>query len=206
MNDLIYWLDLFGISVFAVAGALEAVRKRMDLFGALVVGIVTALGGGTLRDLILDTGPVNWIIHTETIWTAVISAAVTFFYAKNFVIPFKILLYADAIGLAVFTVVGAQLAINQQHEGIIVVMMGVMSGIVGGIIRDVICNDVPLIFRKDVYATAAIAGGFLYWWLDSLVDRNLDGDLITIFAMSVILIIRLFAIQFSLSLPKLLRS
>lgn len=197
--SLYYLLELFGIAVFASAGALEAGRSRMDIFGVLVIGAVTALGGGTLRNLILDVHPVPWIADIRLIWVALISASITFFFARQYRFPFTALLVADAVGLAVFVIAGTHMADQLQLPAIIVVMMGVMTGIFGGILRDILCNEIPLIFRKDIYATAAIAGAVFYILLQKI---NPDATYNEPLAMMVILVIRLAAIRYHLALPR----
>lgn len=140
-------LDLIGTVVFAVTGLLAASRKQLDLFGAIVIAMVTAIGGGTLRDLILDV-PVFWLVETLYIYLIVFSALFVFIYARYFVVPIRLLLWLDAMGLAVFTVIGAQKAFDMGLSDPVVIMLGVMTGVVGGVIRDVLVGEVPLIFVK----------------------------------------------------------
>jgi uncharacterized membrane protein YeiH len=159
---LLYSLDLSGTAVFAASGALAAGRKRLDLFGTLVVAGVTAVGGGTVRDLLLDRHPVFWI--DDPTYLAVIAGAalLTFLYTKRFEPPGSALAVADALGLAVFTLIGAQVATAAGVHPAVVVLMGVTTGAVGGVIRDVLCGDVPLILRQEIYATASLGGGVVY--------------------------------------------
>jgi uncharacterized membrane protein YeiH len=157
----LYSLDLFGTAVFAIAGALAAGRKEMDLFGVSVLAVVTALGGGTLRDLILNQ-PVGWTEQTAYIWVAVVASIVTFYSARIRRIPTQVLLWSDALGLAVFTIVGAQKALLLGFSPTIAVIMGVMTGVFGGMIRDVLCGEVPLILRKEIYASAALLGALVF--------------------------------------------
>ncbi|MBD3611938.1 MAG: TRIC cation channel family protein, partial [Hydrogenovibrio crunogenus] len=150
----LYYLDLLGTVVFAMTGLLAASRKQLDLFGAIVIAMVTAVGGGTLRDLILDQ-PVFWVEHNIYIYVVVFSTLFLFFYARIKEIPVKLLLSLDALGLAVFSVIGAQKAMALGLSDPIIIMTGVMTGVVGGVIRDVLMGEVPLIFRKEIYATAS---------------------------------------------------
>ena len=163
---LLYALDLFGTAVFAASGALAAGRKHMDLFGVLVVAGVTAVGGGTVRDLLLDRHPVFWI--DDPTYLAVIAGAalLTFLYTKRFDPPRNALLVADALGLSVFTIIGAQVAVAAGVHPAVVVLMGMTTGTVGGVIRDVLCNDVPLILQQEIYATASLGGGTAYVLID----------------------------------------
>jgi uncharacterized membrane protein YeiH len=199
MNFLsaIYFLDLLGTVVFAITGLLAASRKQLDLFGAIVIAMVTAIGGGTLRDLILDV-PVFWTQQTIYIYVIVASALFMFVYVRYYQPPMRLLLVLDALGLAVFTVIGAQKAFELGFSDPIVIMFGIMTGVVGGVIRDVLVGEVPLIFRKEIYATASFAGasvlvlGFTY----------LPSKELAIFvAMLVVFGLRLLAIHKNYTLP-----
>ncbi len=195
---MIYVLDLFGTAVFAITGALAAVGKRMDIFGVTVVAMVTAVGGGTLRDLVLGREPVFWV-GDPTYLIVILAAAVgAFAWAWTMRHYMTQLLVADALGLAVFTVIGSQVALAQQAHALVAIMMGVMTGAVGGILRDVLCNEVPLILRKEIYATASLAGAIIY-----VVGTRLElsQNAIIPFAMATVFLIRLAAIKWQLSLP-----
>lgn len=200
MQQLFYFADLFGVAVFAITGALMAGRKSMDLFGVLVMAIVTALGGGTLRDLILDNHPVSWIRDDTYILIASLAALGTVAWVRmTRPIHEKGLLIADAFGLAVFTVYGTELALQHDTPTSTAVIMGVMTGVVGGVIRDVLCNEIPLIFQKEIYATACIAGALTFIVLRELGTLHwLD----TAAAMLVVLGARLAAIHWHLALPR----
>lgn len=193
----LYFLDLLGTVVFAMTGLLAASRKQLDLFGAIVIAMVTAVGGGTLRDLILDQ-PVFWVTQNVYLYVVVISTLFLFFYARIKTIPIKLLLYFDALGLAVFSVIGAQKALALGLSDPIVIMTGVMTGVVGGVIRDVLMGEVPLIFRKEIYATASFVGISL---LLVLVDLKIPMDMAIIASIGVIFIFRIWAIVFNIGLP-----
>lgn len=195
---LLYAIELFGVVVFAMAGAIEAARNRFDIFGVLVLAFVSALGGGTLRDLLLNISPLAWIADLTLAYLAFGAAIGTFLLAKFILIPFKWLLYADAIGLAAFTISGTQASVNMGLPGLVVIMMGMASGIFGGIIRDIIANETPLIFRRDIYATAAFSGALIVY----------VGQLLAISTMvsvgvgfAVVVMVRFSAIFWQLSLP-----
>ncbi|SDR85717.1 Uncharacterized membrane protein YeiH [Halopseudomonas sabulinigri] len=195
-----YAFDLFGVAVFAITGALMAGRKSMDLFGVLVIAIVTSLGGGTLRDVILGRHPVSWIGNDLYILVASLAAIGTVLWVR-FTQPIneRGLLVADAFGLAVFTVLGTQVALAHDVPMSAAVIMGVMTGVAGGVMRDIICNEIPLIFHKEIYATACIAGALIYIALQQL---QLGTDLASILAMLAVLGIRLAAIRWHLELPR----
>lgn len=200
MSQLFYLADLFGVAVFAITGALMAGRKSMDLFGVLVIAIVTALGGGTLRDLILDNHPVSWIRNDLYIWIASLAALGTVVWVRmTQPIHERGLLIADAFGLAVFTVIGSEVALQNNVPHSTAVIMGVMTGVAGGVMRDVICNEIPLIFQKEIYATACIVGSLVF-----IVMRELQTPhwLDTGVAMLTVLLIRLAAIHWHLGLPR----
>lgn len=200
MQQLFYWLDLFGVAVFAITGALMAGRKSMDLFGVLVIALITALGGGTLRDLILDNHPVSWIRDDSYILVASLAAVGTVLWVRlTRPIPEKGLLIADAFGLALFTVYGTEVALQHQVPISTAVIMGVMTGVAGGVIRDVICNEIPLIFQKEIYATACIAGSLTFI---ALLHLGAPHELATLVAMLVVLLTRLAAIYWHLALPR----
>lgn len=200
MEQLFYVSDLFGVGVFAVTGALMAGRKSMDLFGVLVIAIVTALGGGTLRDVILDNHPVSWIRNDTYILVAALAALATVGWVR-FTRPIHEtgLLVADAFGLAVFTVIGTEVALQGGTPVSTAVIMGVMTGVAGGVMRDVICNEIPLIFQKEIYATACIAGSLVFIGLRSL---DLPWAWAAGLAMLVVLFTRLAAIRWHLFLPR----
>jgi len=200
MERLFYLSDLFGVAVFAITGALMAGRKSMDLFGVLVIAIVTALGGGTLRDVILDNHPVSWIRDDTYILMASLAAVGTVVWVRlTRPIHETGLLLADAFGLAVFTVYGTEVALQHQVPISTAVIMGVMTGVAGGVMRDVICNEIPLIFHKEIYATACIAGSLAFIGLRELGTPHWLG---TAIAMLVVLLTRLAAIRWHLSLPR----
>lgn len=193
-------LDLFGTVVFAMAGVLAAAERRLDLFGVIVVGTVTAIGGGTLRDLILGRLPVFWVQDNLYIWITVTTSVVVFALARKIRFPHQALQVADAIGLSVFTIIGANVALSLGHPPLIAVVTGVMTGVFGGIVRDVLTAVKPMIFEKEIYATAVMAGAFVYvnlnWFLPSSWET-----FNTLVSMAVVLGLRLAAIRWGLHLP-----
>jgi uncharacterized membrane protein YeiH len=193
----LHYLDLLGTVVFALTGLLAASRKQLDLFGAIVIAMVTAIGGGTLRDLILGQ-PVFWITQPIYIYVIVVSALFLFFYARFRPAPVKLLLFLDALGLAVFTVIGAQKAMALGLSDPIVIMTGIMTGAAGGVIRDVLVGEVPLIFRKEIYATASFMGASVLLVLMQTIDSP---ELAMTLAILVVLLLRIFAILKNYSLP-----
>ena len=162
MGGLLHWLDLCGVAVFAVSGALEAARKQLDLVGFLFVGAVTGIGGGTLRDVLLDRGPVFWVHEPRYLWVTSAAAVATFLIAPHIQRRAVVLLWADALGMAVFCVLGARTALEAGAGPEVAVLMGTMTATFGGLIRDVVCTETPLLLKREIYATAAAAGAALY--------------------------------------------
>lgn len=196
----LYLLDMFGIAVFAVSGALTAGRKNMDLFGVIVVAVVTAIGGGTVRDVLLDRHPVFWIEDPAYLVVILAAAAATLAYGRFFTPPRASLLYADAFGLALFTLVGAEIAYEAGVAGLIVVVMGTITGAAGGVMRDVLCAEVPLILRREIYATASIAGGAIYVLL---VEIGAGDPLVSFLPIATVFALRVTAIRLDLHVPPL---
>ena len=191
-------LDLLGVAVFAVSGALAAGRTGLDLVGVVVIAALTAVGGGTLRDLLLDRHPVFWIADPSYLVVITAAALLTVVYARVLPPPGSALLVADALGLALFTMSGAQIAESAGLSPIIVVLMGTMTGVAGGVLRDVVSGRIPLILRRDVYATAAIAGVSLYLVLQaSGAGRPWSFGV----GMTAVVVLRLVAIAWGLQLP-----
>lgn len=169
---LLYWLDLLGVAVFAVSGALTAGRAGLDLLGVLVIASFTAIGGGTVRDLLLNRHPIFWIRDPTYLVVIATTAFLTIGYVRLFPPPNDVLLVADALGLALFAMSGAQIAESKRLSPIIVVLMGTMTGVAGGVLRDVLTGRVPLLLQRDIYATAAMAGISLYLLLQVIGVRR----------------------------------
>jgi uncharacterized membrane protein YeiH len=195
---ILYTLDLFGVAIFAVSGALMAARKELDLLGVIVAATVTAIGGGTLRDLLLDRNPIFWIADPTYPTVILVAALLTLFYTRHARVPERALLVADAGGLALFTLSGASIAAQLGLPALSVVLMGTMTGCAGGLLRDVLCNEVPLILRRDVYATAAIAGAGSYLLAQRL---GVDDLVAVLLGMAVVIVLRIMAIYRGLHLP-----
>jgi uncharacterized membrane protein YeiH len=195
---MFYFLDLVGVAVFAVSGVLAARSRGLDLLGVIVIAAITAIGGGTLRDLLLNRYPIFWITNARYLIVIIASALLTVGYVRLRPPPGNALLVADALGLALFALSGAQVAEGAQCPAIIVVLMGTITGVTGGILRDVITAQVPVILRRDIYATAAIAGVALYLVLQTFgVQRSQAFGA----GMVVVVALRLVAIRWGLRLP-----
>ena len=196
---VLYTLELIGVMVFAISGALAAGQKHLDLLGVVVVAVVTAIGGGTLRDVLLDQHPVFWLHQPIYLEVILGSALLTVLYAKFFRPPYKALLVADALGLALFAISGAQVAEQLVLPTIIIVLMGTITGTAGGVIRDILLADIPVIFKRGrIYATAAIVGILFYLFLQRI---HLDQSLAAVLGMAVVAALRFAAIIWGLMLP-----
>lgn len=195
---LLYYFDLAGVAVFAASGVLAARDRDLDFLGVIVVAAITAIGGGTLRDLLLDRHPIFWVTDTWYLVVIVASAMLTVAYVRVRPPPKSTLLVADALGLALFALSGAQLAEAAQCPPLIVVLMGTMTGVTGGVLRDVITARVPLILRREIYATAAILGVTVYVALPAL---GIPQDWAFWTGLVVVATLRLLAIRLGLNLP-----
>jgi uncharacterized membrane protein YeiH len=193
---ILYWLDLFGISVFAITGALVAREKQLDLFGVVVIGLVTAVGGGTLRDMMLGNTPVFWVRDPNYVVVAVLAALCTVVVVRYYELPQTALLVADAFGLALFTLLATEKVWQQGLSPLIAVMMGVISSVAGGIVRDLLSDRIPLILRSELYATASLAGATVFVLL-APINISLAAPL----TLLTTLLLRLGAIRWHWTLP-----
>lgn len=194
------WIEYFAVAVCAITAVLAAEGKRMDLFGVLVLALVTSVGGGTLRDLCLGVRPVFWVEQPPVVWTALITAAVTFVIVRFVHLPARVLAVADAFGLALFGIVGTEKALAHDAPGLVAVLLGIVTGVAGGILRDVLRREIPWVFQAEVelYATALFAGALVFVllreWLPPSESHRYIG-------MGVILTIRFAAMRWKLRLP-----
>jgi uncharacterized membrane protein YeiH len=156
-ENVLQFVDILGVIVFALSGALVASRKQMDIIGFVLMASLTGVGGGTLRDLLLGR-QVFWIVDPLPVWGCLIVAVIVFFAAHVFHRRYTIVLWADGMGIAIYAVMGAELARQFGSWPLVSVMMGVMTATFGGLLRDVICNETPLILRPEIYATCVAAG------------------------------------------------
>jgi len=196
-----YILEHFGVGVAAVTGVLAARGKQVDLFGVIVLALVAAFGGGTLRDLLVGERPLFWIRDPSFLLNASAVALVVFVIARFHRFPQLVLLVADAFALALFTVIGVKKALAFQVAPSIAVAMGVITGVAGGMMRDVLADEIPLVFRREIYlyATAALCGAVVFVLLNRWFPRE-QGNMI--FAAATTLALRLAAIRWKLALPE----
>lgn len=196
---LLYALDLVGVAVFAVSGALAAGRKGLDLIGVLVLGLVTAIGGGTIRDVLLDRHPIFWLADPAYVLVITAASLLTVLWTRRFRPPAAALLVADALGLALFSVSGAQVAERMGLNAVACVVLGTVTGAAGGAVRDVLSAEVPLVLRRgELYATAAIAGTGTYF---ALAWLGAPRGVATGVGMAVVAAVRLASIRWGVQLP-----
>ena len=191
-------IEIAGTVAFAISGAFSAMQKRLDVFGVMIMGFVTAIGGGTIRDILIGYTPVSWMrdYQLPLIILGTVIATILF---KKYIKSFKVTLFLfDALGLGLFTIIGIQKGINAGLNPGVCVALGTITGCFGGVLRDILLNNIPLIFQKEIYATACIIGGTLYVLLIDQMDPNVA----KLLAVTVVCAIRIVAVKYKLSLPK----
>lgn len=197
--ELVYILDILGTLAFAISGALVASDQKLDLFGVIIITFVTAVGGGMLRDVLINAHPINWIGDLNYLYVIFIAVFLTFLFKSKILPLSKTLFLFNTVGISVFTLLGLQKGLNFDLYPLIALIMGMISAVFGGVLRDVLTNKIPLIFEKEIYASACLAGGITYLLLKKTpITDNLN----FIVSASVIITIRLIAVKFNLELPK----
>lgn len=196
--SIFYILDILGTTAFAISGALAAMKRKLDLFGVFIIAFVTAVGGGTLRDVLIGNTPVVWMQNIVYIYLiGVVSILSIIFRNKIYYLKTSLFLF-DTIGLGVFTITGIEAGIRNGLDPIICIALGVMTGTFGGVIRDILCNEIPVIFRREVYATASIAGGIAFF---ALLYMGMETEIIYLVTALIVISIRLYVVKFKISLP-----
>lgn len=197
---MFYTIDILGTMAFAISGVLIAMEKRMDLFGILIIAFVTAVGGGTLRDLLIGNTPVSWM-RDITFTYVIMGSAFLAILIKNYINYLRTSLFLfDTIGIGLYTVVGIEKGIHAELHPIICIALGTITASFGGVIRDILCNEIPVIFRKEIYATACILGGTTYFLL---ILAGVENEYIFMFAGLVVILVRLLAVKFKITLPSI---
>lgn len=197
-TDFLYIIDILGTFSFAVAGAFLAMEKKLDPFGVLVLSFVTAIGGGTLRDILIGNLPVGWL-RNETATVVIFASAIAAMFFSRYLKQLTLTLFLfDALGLGLFTIIGLEIGLSKEFSPGICIALGTITACFGGVIRDVLLNNVPLLFRKEIYAMACIAGGLLYFLLDYL---QMESNFSRIICIIAIFTVRVIAFSYKLSLP-----
>lgn len=199
--DLFLVIDILGTISFAVSGVLTAMKKRLDAFGILIIAFVTAVGGGTLRDVLIDAN-IAWMRNLTYLYVIIISSILAVIFRRKLTYVRRSLFLFDTIGIGLYTVVGIEKGIAAGFPPIICVALGTLSACFGGVIRDILCNEIPIIFRKEIYATACIVGGLTYFLL---LQTPLSVNWVVILSGSMVITVRLLAVTFNVSLPSVYR-
>lgn len=193
-------IEILGTFSFAAAGSFAAMEKKLDPFGVLIISFVTAIGGGTIRDVLIGRLPVAWLSNSTAIFVILTATAAALFFSGALKRYERWLFYFDALGLGLFTITGIRTGLEQGFSPGICIMLGTITGCFGGVLRDVLLGNVPLIFHREIYASACIAGGiifFLFTWADMF------SNLASTISIASVFLIRLLAVRYSWSLPRL---
>lgn len=204
--DQIYLWDLIGTFVFGISGVLVGLERKMDVFGMFILAFVTGVGGGTVRDVLirtttLDPVPVFWMKNLMYVLMIVASVVITLPFKKKFVGHWSYwLMVFDTIGLGVFTIIGLEKTLRFELSPVIAILLGAMTGSFGGVIRDILANKLPAVFHKEIYATACVAGGIVYFLIDGLMGHNT----MVFITILVVIAVRLLSVKYKWELPKFL--
>jgi uncharacterized membrane protein YeiH len=191
-------LEILGTAAFAISGALSAMNRKLDVFGIFIIAFVTGIGGGTVRDILIGNTPVTWMDNIIYIYLiGIVTILSIIFRTKINYLKTSLFLF-DTIGLGIFTIIGVETGIQNNLDPIISVALGVMTGTFGGVIRDILCNEIPVIFRKEIYATACLIGGLVFIVLHKL---GVEREIIYIVTSLIVISIRLVVVKFKISLP-----
>nr|WP_294935665.1 trimeric intracellular cation channel family protein [uncultured Flavobacterium sp.] len=191
-------LDILGTMAFAVSGALSAMNKKMDPFGVFIIAFVTAVGGGTLRDILIGRTPVGWMMDVNYVYVIILGFVLAMIFRKKLDRFRTSMFLFDTIGLGVFTLIGLEKGLEKGLEPVICIALGTMTACFGGVIRDILCNEIPVIFRKEIYATICIIGGIFFFILKRL---EIPQDVLYLTTSMIIIAIRLMAVIFRWTLP-----
>ncbi|MCB0443078.1 MAG: trimeric intracellular cation channel family protein [Flavobacterium sp.] len=195
---MFHLLDVIGTMAFAISGVLTALNKKLDPFGVFIIAFVTAVGGGTLRDVLIGRTPVGWMQDLTYVYVILLGFVLALIFRKKLDRLRTSLFLFDTIGLGVFTLIGLEKGIETGLHPIICIALGTMTACFGGVIRDILCNEIPIIFRREIYATICIIGGMVFF---ALKHFNLNNDVLYLVTSLVIITIRLMAVKFKWYLP-----
>jgi len=195
-----FLMDLLGTVAFAISGVLVAMDKRLDLFGVFIIAFVTAVGGGTLRDLLIGNTPVAWMLESTYIITIIGTVILAIIFREKIRYLRKSLFLFDTLGIGLYTMVGIEKGLNADLLPVMCIILGTITASFGGVIRDILCNEIPVIFRKEVYATACVVGGLSYFLLRKL---PLSDEYVYLASILIVIGIRLVAVKFKIALPSI---
>lgn len=197
---MFHLLDIIGTMAFAMSGALTAMNKKLDPFGIFIIAFVTAVGGGTLRDIMIGRTPVGWMRDLNYVYVIAIGFILAILFRKKFYKLRTSLFLFDTVGLGVFTLIGLEKGISVGLHPVICIALGTMTACFGGVIRDILCTEIPVIFRREIYATICILGGIVFFLLRKL---DLNNDVLYLTTSLFIISVRLMAVKFKWYLPTL---
>lgn len=189
-------LDILGTIAFAISGALAGITKKLDIFGVFMIALVTSIGGGTLRDLLINA-PVGWLLNLKTFYIVIASTIVAIVFRQKLGFFRKSLFLFDTIGLGIFTIIGIEKGLSVDLSPIVCILLGTITACFGGVTRDILCNEIPVIFQKEIYATACLLGGAMFFILKYM---NLNSNFIYIATAGTIIVVRILAVRYKWSL------
>jgi len=198
-----FLMDLLGTVAFAISGVLVAMDKRLDLFGVFIIAFVTSVGGGTLRDLLIGNTPVAWMLQSTYIFTILGAVILAIIFREKLRYLRKSLFLFDTIGIGLYTMVGIEKGLNANLLPVMCIVLGTITASFGGVIRDILCNEIPVIFRKEIYATACVLGGLSYFLLRKL---PLGDEYVYLASILIVIGIRLVAVKYKIALPSIYKS
>ncbi|MBL4744828.1 MAG: trimeric intracellular cation channel family protein [Flavobacteriaceae bacterium] len=194
----LYYLDIIGTAAFAISGALVAMNKRLDPFGVFIIAFVTAAGGGTMRDILTGRLPVGWMQDINYMYAIIIATSIAIIFRKKLRFLSRTFFLFDTIGIGIFTIIGTEIGVKAGFHPVISIALGTMTACFGGVTRDILCNDIPIIFRKEIYAIACIVGAITFLVLQEFFENTY---IIYIGTTLIVITVRLLAVAFKLSLP-----
>ncbi|MFC2149011.1 trimeric intracellular cation channel family protein [Bacteroidota bacterium] len=198
-----FLMDLLGTVAFAISGVLVAMDKRLDLFGVFIIAFVTAVGGGTLRDLLIGNTPVAWMLESTYIITIIGTVILAIIFREKLRYLRKSLFFFDTLGIGLYTMVGIEKGLNVNLLPVMCIILGTITASFGGVIRDILCNEIPVIFRKEIYATACVVGGLSYFLLRKL---PLGDEYVYMASFLIVIGIRLVAVKYKIALPSIYKT
>lgn len=196
-------IDILGTIAFAISGVLVAMEKRLDVFGVFIIAFVTAVGGGTLRDILIGSTPVGWMLQPHYMIIIVVTVIFSILFAGRLKYFRKSLFLFDTIGIGLYTMVGIQKGLDTGLLPVMCIALGTMTACFGGVTRDILCNEIPVIFRREIYATVCILGGAIYFLM---LQLPISPTIPYITAISCIIMMRLLAVRFKIALPNIYKN
>lgn len=198
--DLFFIIDVAGTVAFSISGVMAAIEKKLDILGVFIIAFIAALGGGTLRDVLIGNVPVNWMRDMTPVFVVFTSTVLAFLFTNALSNWHKLLILFDTLGLGFFTIVGVKIGLNNNINPLVCLILGTITATFGGVIRDISLNNIPLLFEREVYATACIIGGIIYL---GLIHLSLPYTVVEWFSILTIVAIRFLAIRNNWQLPKI---